>query len=77
MNINFNEIISKINSIVHVRFFLNDLINKLNTDLYSKSEIDGNFIKSDEVKRVVVLTEQEYNELITKDANTEYNIIES
>lgn len=77
MNINLNELISKVNSIPHVRFILKELINIFNADSYSKEEIDNIFIKSESVRTIVVLTQAQYDALTTKDTNTEYNIIES
>ena len=39
--------------------------------------VNNNFIRSEVVRNIVTLTQAQYDALITKDANTEYNIIES
>lgn len=36
----------------------------------------SNFVMSDTVRNIVVLTQQQYDDLLTKDPNTEYNIID-
>ncbi len=43
--------------------------------LYTKTELDAAFIKSTAIRNVVVISQADYENLSTKDANTEYNII--
>ena len=54
------------------------LVTKL-SDLYDKAALDtllAGKVGSTSVRTIVALTQAEYNALATKDANTEYNIIE-
>lgn len=45
------------------------------TNYYTKTAADAKFIASTTIRTAVVLTQNEYNSLVTKDPNTEYNII--
>lgn len=48
----------------------------ITSNLVSKlSNLSTNLVESTDVRNIVVLTQAQYNNLVTKDANTEYNII--
>lgn len=48
----------------------------ITSNLVSKlSNLSTNLVESTDVRNIVVLTQSQYNALVTKDANTEYNII--
>ena len=50
-----------------------DIKNINNSSILASGNL--NLVESDDVRHVVVLTQSEYEQLATKDANTEYNII--
>ena len=46
-------------------------------DYYTKGTTDSLFVQSSTIRTIVTLTQAEFDALQNKDANTEYNIIES
>lgn len=58
-----------------IRISLTDIFNPNN--YYTKNDIDSLFVQSSTIRTIVTLTQAEFDALQNKDANTEYNIIES
>lgn len=52
-----------------------DALNTALSSYYTKTAADAKFVASTTIRNAVVLTQNEYNALVTKDSNTEYNII--